>query len=291
MAAVFRALGARNPDERLRNPDYLAERFIGAGDLDYLATSGADYRPQMRLGGDDLVDYLKTSAAVTTNFVRTIHIDQAMVEAVKAGATQVVVLGAGLDSRAYRFAAQFGDVTFFELDHPATQALKIGRVRDAVGDRPRRVRYVPIDFTKDDLLTQLSGAGYREDRKSFFVWEGVVHYIPETAVAGTLRFVAAHSAAGSRIVFDYPLATNRRINNPADVFALWGEPFVFGFPAAGPAALVGATGLRVVSDDSNAALVRRYAIRPDGTSSLRLPETGANPNIDDAGFAIAEKPR
>src|SRR3954463_5196149 len=61
MAAVFRAVGARNPDAELRNPDYLAEKFIDSGDLDNLAKSGADYRPQMRLSGDDLVSFLKTS--------------------------------------------------------------------------------------------------------------------------------------------------------------------------------------------------------------------------------------
>jgi methyltransferase (TIGR00027 family) len=145
-----------------------------------------------------------------------------------------------------------------------------------------------MDFTKDDLLTRLGAAGYRESARTFFIWEGVVPYIPEAAVRDTLRFVARHSAPGSRIIFDYPFDTNHRINNRADVFARWGEPFVFGFPATGPSALVSDEGLRTVSDVTNADLVRKYAMRIDGTSSLRVPDPAGSEIPDDAGFAVAE---
>jgi hypothetical protein len=104
MAAIFRAIGARNPDAVFRNPDFLAGKFLRDEDLTLLARAGADYRPQMRLSGRALAEYLRTSRAVTTNFVRTVHIDRSMLDAAAAGAAQVVVLGAGLDSRAYRFA-------------------------------------------------------------------------------------------------------------------------------------------------------------------------------------------
>jgi methyltransferase (TIGR00027 family) len=181
-------------------------------------------------------------------------------------------------------------VKFYELDHPATQELKINRVREVLRSIPSTVRYVPIDFTKDSLLTQLLRSGYSETERSFFVWEGVVHYIPAAAVRDTLRFVATHSGPGSQIIFDYPFATNRRINNPDDLFARWGEPFLFGFPPGGPGAMVREVGLRLVSDFSNSEVARRYAVRPDGSSSLRIPDPGTNGDLDDAGFAIAERP-
>jgi methyltransferase (TIGR00027 family) len=289
MAAAFRAIGARNPDATFRNPDVLAGRFLRREDVALLAASGLDLRRQMTLTGAELRDYLRQSIAITTNFVRTVHIDTSMRDCLRDGATQVVVLGAGLDSRAYRFGKEFPGVVFYEVDFPPTQAYKIQRVRRVLGRVPKDVRYVPIDFTKDDLRTQLLRGGYREKEKSFFIWEGVVHYIPEAAVRATLRFIAEHSGPGSRIVFDYPLSTNHRINNPGDLLARWGEPFVFGFPPDGPSRMLKEEGLKVVSDLSNGELVRRYAVLADGTSSLRLPDT-ANRDADDAGIALAVAP-
>jgi methyltransferase (TIGR00027 family) len=289
MAAAFRAIGARNPDQEFRNPDFLAGRFLRREDLATLAANGLDLRGEMTLAGDAFTEYLHRSIAITTNFVRTIHIDTSMRNCIADGATQVVVLGAGLDSRAYRFGSAYASVTFYEVDFPPTLKFKTERVRQVLGRFPKNVRYVPVDFTKDDLRTQLLHAGYREQSRTFFVWEGVVFYIPESAVRGTLRFVAEHSGAGSQIIFDYALATNRRINNPNDLFARWGEPFVFGFPAGGPSQIVREEGLRLTSDLANDELVRKYAVRPDGTSSLRVPD-GEKREADDAGFALAEVP-
>src|SRR4051812_7080535 len=98
MAAIFRAIGARNPDVPFRNPDYLAGKLIRQDDVEMLAASGADYRRPLSLSGAELSEYLRQSMAVTTNFVRTRHIDTALAEAVAAGTRQIVVLGAGLDS-------------------------------------------------------------------------------------------------------------------------------------------------------------------------------------------------
>ena len=75
--------------------------------------------------------------------------------------------------------------------------------------------YVPIDFTKEDLGTVLAKAGYDRTLKTIFVWEGVTFYLPEAAVDTTLRFVAANAAPGSRIVFDYFLASGLKAPNPA----------------------------------------------------------------------------
>lgn len=291
MAAAFRAIGARNADTEFRNPDYLAARFLRPQDLDLLAASGADFRPQLKLKGNALSAYLRGSMAVTSNFVRTRHIDATLEQALVEGVDQVVVLGAGLDSRGYRFARQLQGKGFFEVDFPPTQEYKKLRVRSALGRVPAAVRYVGMDFTKDDLLTELVKGGYRDRGRNLFIWEGVVPYVPEPAIRATLRFVAEHSAPGSRIVFDYPLDTNPRINNPANIFSRWGEPFVFGFPSSGPSAFIRAAGLQTFSDLTNEELVRKYAIRPDGSSSLRIPDPAGGAKPDLAGMAIAEVPR
>jgi methyltransferase (TIGR00027 family) len=120
-------------------------------------------------------------------------------------------------------------------------------VKEILGAVPPNVFYVPMDFTKDNLLDQLVKAGYSEQQKAFFIWEGVVFYLPESAVRDTL-FVRGHAAPGSRIAFNYTFSRDPNINNPQSLYARWGEPWLFGFPDDGAAAYVRREGLDVISD-------------------------------------------
>ena len=135
-----------------------------------------------------------------------------------------------------------------EVDYGPTQEYKKRRVKEILGALPPNVTYVPMDFTKDKLLDQLAKAGYSEQRKTFFLWEGVVSYLPESAVRDTLHFVRDHAAPGSRIAFNYPFSKDRNINNPESLYARMGEPWLFGFPDDGAAAYVRREGLEVISD-------------------------------------------
>jgi len=244
-AAAGRAVGAKNPDSRQRNPDYLAIKFLGPRERallpDYpMEALDLDYEASMAQLGHQL--------AVAVHTFRTKAFDVALLDALKDGARQVVVLGAGFDSRGYRFQPQLSGVRFMEVDYGPTQEYKKQRVRDILGALPQNVLYVPMDFTKDSLLAQLTQAGYSEREKAFFLWEGVTYYLPESAVKDTLHFVRDHSAAGSRIAFDYTLSTDRNLNNPQGFGARWGEPWLFGFPDRGAAAYVRREGLDVMSD-------------------------------------------
>ena len=134
---------------------------------------------------------------------RTRAIDEALTAAVESGAQQVVILGAGHDSRAYRMKELLRRTTVFELDLPAPQEYKRQRVREVTGGALLNLRYVPIDFARQDLAMVLRKAGYRKDCRTFFIWEGVTMYLPQDAVLATLRFVATASGPGSAIVFDY----------------------------------------------------------------------------------------
>ncbi len=191
---------------------------------------------------------LGSQLAVAVHTFRTKAFDAALLDALKDQARQVVVLGAGFDSRGYRFQPQLSGVRFIEVDYGPTQEYKKQRVKDIFGALPKNVLYVPMDFRKDGLLAQLTDAGYSEWEKTFFLWEGVTYYLPESAVKDTLHFMRDHSAAGSRIAFDYTLSTNRSLNNPRRLFARWGEPWLFGFPGGGAAAFVRREGLDVMSD-------------------------------------------
>jgi methyltransferase (TIGR00027 family) len=134
---------------------------------------------------------------------RTRFIDDYLKSRVRKGVRQIVILGAGLDSRAYRIEGLKGAVTVFEVDHPATQRVKKEKVKKTLGSLPDHVVYVSMDFMKEKLEEKLPEHGYDRNSRTLFIWEGVTMYITAEAVDETLAFVAANSGEGSSVVFDY----------------------------------------------------------------------------------------
>jgi methyltransferase (TIGR00027 family) len=134
--------------------------------------------------------------------VRCRYIDDYLETCLGAGIEQLVILGAGLDSRAYRIEGLKERIKLFEVDHPATQAVKCAKLKKLFGTLPTHVTYVPIDFDAEKL-EKLFDFGYSRQCKTLFIWEGVVHYLTAEAVDQTLYFVSTQSEAGSTIIFDY----------------------------------------------------------------------------------------
>lgn len=137
---------------------------------------------------------------------RTIEIDAAVVA---VPPEQVVLLGAGLDGRAWRLP-DLSSASVFEVDHPASQQDKRARAR-ALPPPPPGHRYVAVDFLVDDVVAALAAAGHRRDRPTTWIWEGVVPYLRRAAVVATMRSIDAASAAGSRLIVNYqsPAASAR----------------------------------------------------------------------------------
>ncbi len=242
--AAARAVGSKDPDPERRNPDYHAIMFLGPRERAVLPEVHLD---ALDLDFDRAIEPLGAHIVAVLTY-RTKAFDAALLDAVQNGAMQVVVLGAGFDSRAYRFRDQLRNVRFIEVDAGPTQAYKQHRLGEILEVIPPNVSFVPMDFTKDSLLDRLRTAGYSEQQKTFFLWEGVSYYLPESAVKGTLHFVRDHSAPGSRIAFDYFGAGNAAINNPTHQYARWGEPLLFGFPNDRAREYVQEEGLAVLSD-------------------------------------------
>jgi methyltransferase (TIGR00027 family) len=113
----------------------------------------------------------------------------------------VVVLGAGMDTKAYRLAHR-SDIPVFEVDLPVNIARKQAAVQRAIGGLPASVHLVPLDFERDDLIDTLTNHGYQTDARTFFIWEGVTQYLTEDAVRATLSALQP-APAGSRLVFTY----------------------------------------------------------------------------------------
>ena len=129
---------------------------------------------------------------------RTRFFDEQVRQAIEQGVTQVVILGAGYDTRALRLQRE--GVRFFEVDHPATQADKRGKVA-GLGLSFSPI-FVPVDFTCDDLTAQLQRAGFSAAHKTFFLWEGVTMYLSQDEMNHTLARLRAISAPGSLLAFD-----------------------------------------------------------------------------------------
>lgn len=184
---------------------------------------------------------------------RTRLIDDSVVAAADA-VDQVVLLGAGFDTRAHRIPALAG-VEVFEVDHPATQAVK-RRVVDELGLVAPNIVYVPVDLEHEALGPALA-AGLRTDTTVLCLWEGVTNYLTAEAVDGTLDAVRRLGVAGSRLLFTYVDA--RAIADPAAFpeARRWtanvrhaGEPWIFGLDPATVDEFLARRGYRLVADVS-----------------------------------------
>ena len=133
--------------------------------------------------------------ATDTIVSRIRFVDDCLINSMQYGVEQVVVLGAGYDSRAYRFD-ELKRKRVFEVDHPSTQKLKKDKVVDIFGELPDHVAYVPADFEKDKVIPKLLEAGYRENLKTIFIWEGVCKYLTPNAVHELLSEVSGNCCKG-----------------------------------------------------------------------------------------------
>ncbi len=167
---------------------------------------------------------------------RSRYAEETLAAAARQGVAQYVVLGAGLDTFAYR--NPWPDVRVFEVDHPATQAWKLeclAEARIAIPSGPAGVAFVPVDFDRERFDEELVRAGFNPDRPAVFAWLGVTMYLAEASVWNVLRYVLARPP-GSAVVFDYAVSPDRL--NPverlvvarfADRVSRVGEPWTASF--------------------------------------------------------------
>lgn len=134
---------------------------------------------------------------------RVRYFDDMVTEAIENGLEQLVILGAGYDTRAYRIEGLGEKVKVFEVDHPNTQNFKKEKIREIFGSLPDQVTYVPIDFETQKLDQILFENGYDKSLKTLFIMEGLIMYIPPEAVDETFNFIVNNSGNGSQIIFDY----------------------------------------------------------------------------------------
>jgi methyltransferase (TIGR00027 family) len=279
-AALMRAIHTRLDRPRVID-DAWGDRLVSDDEKAAFAQRiRAEASPESRARLDGLSDRDVIDAVLHRHpsyggvVLRTRWAEDALAAAVARGARQYVLIGAGLDSFCVRQPDFARAVDVFEIDHPASQALK--RERLARVTVPANVRFVAADLAQEDLGRALARSGFRSDVPSFFSWLGVTVYLTHEANAATLRAVAACAAPGSEIAFTYvdqraldaraPALEARRTQRAA-----LGEPWLSGFDPGTLASELRTLGLTLIEDlDGGALTARCCAGRGDGLAAARV---------------------
>jgi methyltransferase (TIGR00027 family) len=204
--------------------------------------------------------YLRSQSQLMV--ARTVEIDDAIRGAAHG---QVVLLGAGLDGRAYRMR-ELRDATVFEVDHPDSQRDKRARAA-ALSQAAREVRFVSVDFTRDALGAALAAAGHDAGAPTTWVWEGVVMYLSLAQIRASLAVIAERSAPRSRLIVAY--------HRPAPILSvvgpivrLLGEPLRSSFTPEQMRALLAEYGFSVTRDEDVATIAAQLS--PELGQALRM---------------------
>jgi len=200
----------------------------------------------------------------SSGVVRTRAIDDLVRDAIRSGARQLVLLGAGFDSRGCRLE-EAGKIQVFEVDHPATQQVKKERLSACMGRLPANIRYLTVDFERDDLQTKLIESGYDPATPTVVVWEGVIDYLTESAVEGTFAVLARLLAPSSSLIFTYVhkgVLDGSKAFPGARRWRSWnsfsGESFIFGFDPDALVKMLKPYRFLLQTDASTEEIARRY---------------------------------
>ena len=258
-AAALRAWGAMTPEGREVFYDPHALRLTSR-----VWRARLKYPTQRKLLMDGLLRWMQPIAHQV--LARSHHAERCLQAAVAAGVNQYVIVGAGLDSFHWRRPIWAKNLAVYEVDHPATQAMK--RARCAASALLGEPHWVAANFERESVADALLRSDFDHRQPAFFAWLGVTHYLKPAATRATLAALAEVAVPGSELVFDYsvppaqiglrdwPLAAGLGL-----LTAALGEPLVGGLMPEAMARDAIEKGWRVVADISGPA-----------AGSLRLPE-------------------
>lgn len=280
-ASLMRALHSRrDPCPLLDDP--WGDRLVPKSERDgfsqrILARMDPDARAAaLRAPSSILDDFLLANVAYPGVVIRSRYTEDALREAVNRGTRQYVLIGAGFDSFTLRRPAFSEALEIIEIDHPATQAFKIQRIKECGISLPQSVHFVAADLANEDLAAVLARSSFRKNEPAFFSWLGVTVYLTREANLATLGAVASCGARGSELVFTYVDQVefvpggSRSIRDPnAKAVAMMGEPYVSGFNPKEIANDLMHVGLELVEDLDGQKMSEHY--RRIGANALKPP--------------------
>ncbi len=248
----LRALACYEDDPLIRGNDTLAGLFLPEEKRQPIENPEAR-RMLRKMMPEGLYEYV---------IARTKHFDRLFSQCLQNGFSQIVLLGAGYDSRPYRFATQSRRAIVFEVDAPATQQEKCRILSGAGVPIPENLVYVPADFERDELFNLLTVQGYNAAIPTLFIWEGVTFYLSQQAVDEMLRAIGSHAAPGSLLSFDF-----QHIDGEHDLIdtKLKDEQIKFGMDAGSCADYLSGFGFQVSEKLGAQSMEHRYLLASDGT--------------------------
>jgi methyltransferase (TIGR00027 family) len=279
-AALMRAVHTRL-DRPCLFDDPWGDRLVSAAEKTALyerVLEGAEPEARERLSNlrspQAVIDtVLRSHATYGGVILRSRFAEDALERAVAGGVRQYVLIGAGFDSFIVRQPAFAREIEIFEIDQPASQAMKRQRLEECAVETPRNVHFVASDLTQEPISSALERCRLSRTQPAFFSWLGVSVYLSREANLATLRGIAASSAAGSELVFTYidQRALERGGSSGFEKMrarrATQGEPWLSGFNPANLANELKALGLVLLEDLGGGELRARYcAGRSDALS-------------------------
>lgn len=267
--AFLRAMAAVDRRAGIRGPDFLAECFLPDDRRIILqdpALRGWVIRNAVSQG---MYEFM---------IARTAYFDSIVKLALVGNVPQIVFLGAGYDSRSFRFRDLIGDTRIFELDMPETQRHKQELLNRAGIPIPEQLTFVPVDFRTGSFGGKLRRAGFDSAWEALFVWEGVTYYLPAKAVGHTLKAIKDDSLPGSTVCFDYAshspeklmddrvtkLRDSMKSNYP-------GEPTCFTLQDGEIESFLAKRGCRIVEHLASEEMEARYLNLPDRSLAGIVP--------------------
>lgn len=268
-AALLRALAAVDEREEIRGPDYLAEIFLAGNRKSSLKD------PAIK---EWLIKYYLPFGTYAYSIARTAYFDHVVGQALRDNIPQIVFLGAGYDSRPYRFSAHIKETSIFELDNDNTQQRKRELLKQANIPIPEQLVYVPVVDDKDTLKDLLVMAGFDNNKLSLFVCEGITYYLPAAEVDDILGFIKSNSPAGSTVCFDYnylppEMAGGGSMDELQEIMKPAGaaEAGRFGIEEGQIGTFLGKMEFIVLEHLTAEELEKRYLILSDGSSVGKVP--------------------
>ena len=267
-AATLRALAALDEREEIRGTDYLAEIFLTDDRKSFLRD------PVIR---ESIIKKKIIPGMYEFLIARTAFYDGIVERALRENIPQIVFMGAGYDSRSYRFKDLIRDTRIFELDIHPTQQRKKDLLHHAMVPIPEQLVFVPINFNTDNIGDVLAKAGFIKSRQALFVWEGVTYYLPARVIDDSLSNVKANSPAGSSICFDYA-SLSPELQNDQSVQKLRemmrsnypGEPTFFGIRKGNIGSFLSERGYEIITHLTSTEIETKYLSLNDGSSAGKM---------------------
>jgi methyltransferase (TIGR00027 family) len=272
--ALVRAIEASRPPDKRICYDPFARALVNPISL-FLSKLVIDYGIYDRF-------FAPGVGAIEFITARERYIDDFLKGCLSEGLDQVVILSAGFDTRAYRIAG-IEQTRVFEVDHPATQEVKLQRLNKVIDPLPDHVTFIPVDFSTHTLAERLPASSYDEQGKTLFIWQGVTMYLTLEEIDSTLAFITNHSGPGSVVVFDYfynETLRDMKMEAARRITRAIGERLIFGIDEGQIEPFLTRRGFRDIRNADAEELTRLYFTGPNAGRVIGTGVAIASARVD-----------